>query len=131
MRTLALRFNLVVVVLVAMLATGRGLPGFVQAARADQTHVCTCATGGDHASCPVCNPALAEQPYSSAPAVRGVPCGGSNVVDLAAGEASTLPRPIFALARPFVRLAVPHLVSPAERDILIEPAIPPPRRAAT
>ena len=46
-RTLALRFNLVVVLLVAMLAAGRGLPGLVQAARADQTHVCTCATGGD------------------------------------------------------------------------------------
>jgi hypothetical protein len=132
MRALALRLNLVVVLLVAMLAAGRGLPGLVQAVRGADTHACTCATGGDHASCPVCNPTLREHARSKVPAAQGVPCGADlGMVAIAGGEASTLPAPVAILARPFVRSPAPRLESPAERDVVLEPATPPPRRAAT
>jgi hypothetical protein len=132
MRALALRLNLVVVLLVAMLAAGRGLQGLVHVLRGAETHVCTCATGGDHASCPVCNRALREEPRSTMPAAQGVPCGRDiGMVAVAGAEASTLPAPVAALARPFVRSPAPGLESAAERDVVLEPATPPPRRAAT
>jgi hypothetical protein len=130
-RALVLRLQIVIALLVAMLAAGRGLPGLVQAARGAETHVCTCAAGGDHASCPVCNHALLEQRRSTAPAAQGVPCGPRGVMADAEGDIGTLPPVVASLAPPFARLAAPLAILPAEREVPLEPATPPPRRAAT
>jgi hypothetical protein len=129
-RALVLRLQIVIAVLVATLAAGRGLPGLLQAAQGADTHVCTCAAGGDHASCPICNRTLTEH-RPSVPNAHGVPCGTRGVMADAEGDLGTLPPPTLALATPIVRLAAPLALASAERDVPLEPATPPPRRAAT
>jgi hypothetical protein len=129
MRQVAMRFQLVVAMVVAMPAAGRGLPGLVEAIRGPATHVCTCASGGDHASCPVCNGALTERRPSPHAVAEGVPCGDSRTALSAPGDVGTLP-------------AVPGDVAPASvwgrasspqgitvDDVIPEPTTPPPRHA--
>lgn len=137
MRALALRLQLVVAILVAMLAAGSGLPGLVQAFSGAREHVCTCASGGDHTSCPVCNPQLAEakpetKAGATAMAARGAPCGDPRLAVAPGGEVSTLPAALALPSLPFaMRLDVPGAQSPAVPERALEPATPPPRRAAT
>jgi hypothetical protein len=137
MRALVLRLHLVAVavaaILVAMLAMGRGLPGIVRALQAERSHVCTCATGGDHASCPVCNGTIAsgEHRRSSSAEAKGVPCGEGRFAVTACGEPGTLPSAIGVVLGRVERVDAPRTPGIAVPDVLLEPATPPPRSAAT
>jgi hypothetical protein len=117
----------VIAILVAMLAGGSGLPGLVRALSGASAHVCTCASGGTHASCPVCNLGSRGHRRSSRPEAEGVPCGGRGVAVLAAGDPSALPVPFQDVLVAVVRQ---RIVAPEQRDIedrSAEPATPPPR----
>jgi hypothetical protein len=134
MRQVAKRLYVVLAILVAMLAAGRGLPGLVEALHGPVAHVCTCATGGDHATCPVCNPSLTApgRPHSqAAPAAQGVPCGDPRVAVGVPGEVSTLPSPLVAVAPASAWARAPRAQSPPVEQIRPEPATPPPRSVAT
>jgi hypothetical protein len=134
MRAVVSHLKLVVVILVAMLGMGRGLPGIVSALRVAPSHVCTCSTGGDHASCPICNPTFEEHrrsSASSAPTATGLPCGNGRLAIVSSGEVGTLPTPVAWAAPPLERLAAPRARPSLIRDVLLEPATPPPRFAAT
>jgi hypothetical protein len=114
------------VVVALMLAGGNGLPGLVRVLSQSNAHVCTCSTGGSHASCPVCNHALRTS-RSPIPAFSGVPCGDRQIAAGAVGDPA-LPGLSFALlVGPAPALTVPAEVpaSPPHRDV--EPATPPPR----
>jgi hypothetical protein len=116
-----------IAILVAMLASGGGLPGLVHALSGGPTHVCTCVSGGSHASCPVCNPAAHEGRHSRRPEADGAPCGGDGVAAIAANEPSALPVPFGGLVVAALRR---RIVVPERRDIedrSIEPETPPPR----
>jgi hypothetical protein len=134
MRALVSHLQIVAAVLVAMLAMGRGLPGIVSAVVDSPSHVCTCASGGDHASCPVCNRSLLEQPASASSHVeaKGVPCGRAHGVGaMADGEVVILPAAA-AVVRPL--LASGEAIPSRYVSILqlsLEPATPPPRVAST
>ena len=135
MRQVAKRFRLAVAIVIAMvvvfLGAGRGLPGLVTALSGSTTHVCTCATGGDHASCPVCNAAATEQHRSARPAVQGVPCGDPRVAVGTPSEASMLPAPLLAVAPASAWIGAPRPTKTDIEQIILEPSTPPPRRSAT
>jgi hypothetical protein len=120
--------NVVVAALVAVLALGAGLGGFVHAWGGSAAHVCTCASGGTHATCPVCNPRLHEGLRSSVPAFDGAPCGDPKSALDVALQSGVLPAPWLALP-PALELSTATLAldSVVEAPFL-EPAIPPPRR---
>jgi hypothetical protein len=131
MRQIAVRLRLALAMLALMLGAGRGLPGLVTALSGATTHVCTCASGGDHASCPVCNASLSEHRRSHRPAARGVPCGDPRVAVGAPGEAGTLPAPLQALAAAREWVAAPRTEKAEVPLVFLEPSTPPPRRRAT
>ena len=131
MRALVSHLQLVIAILVVMLAAGRGLPGIVSALHAEPSHVCTCASGGDHASCPVCNKTLDEKRPSTHVEARGVPCGNGRVLAIADGEVVTLPAPVAIVARRLERLPAPSARPVSIPQVVREPATPPPRSAAT
>ncbi len=131
MRQVALRLRIVLAILVAMVGLGRGLPGIVQTLIGPPSHVCTCAAGGDHAACPVCNPTLAEHHRSGEPAADGVPCGDPRVAIGAPGEVSTLPAPQLGLVRIAEWTPAPRPERIIVEDVIPEPATPPPRRVTT
>jgi hypothetical protein len=132
MRAIFSRFQIVIAVLVAMLGAGSGLPGIAHALSNTATHVCTCATGGQHASCPVCNPRLAEHRTSRAPAVEGVPCGDRQVAAaIGSSDVSTLPAPLVGVASPVLWIGAPVARRFIVSEATLEPAIPPPRTART
>jgi hypothetical protein len=131
MRQVALRLRIVLAILIAMVAAGKGLPGIVEALHGASAHVCTCASGGDHATCPVCNPPLAEHSRSFAPAARGVPCGDPRVAVGAPGEASPLPAPLLGLAPGAVWIRAPRPERIVIEPVISEPATPPPRTSTT
>jgi hypothetical protein len=130
MRALAAHLQVVVAVLVAMLAMGRGLPGIVAAVVDAPSHVCTCAAGGDHASCPVCNQTLSEKAPPRHVEARGAPCGKGQVGDLATGEMGTLPACVTLSLAPLARVAVVRARSAFVERVPLEPATPPPRLGA-
>jgi hypothetical protein len=131
MRALVSHLQIVAAILIAMLAMGRGLPGIVSALRDAPSHVCTCASGGDHASCPVCNKTLEEHRASPCPEAKRVPCGNGHVADAASGEVVTLPAPVALVARSLEKLDAPSARYVVIRQFLLEPATPPPRSAST
>ena len=131
MRQLVMRLHIVLAILVAMLAAGRGLPGLVLALHGPATHVCTCASGGDHQSCPVCNPPLTEHRRSSAPAAQPLPCGDSRVAVGAPGEVSTLPAPLLAVRAAAAWVPAPRAEALAVEQVALEPSTPPPRASTT
>ena len=131
MRQVAIRFRLVLAIVVAMLAAGRGLPGLVTALSGSTTHVCTCASGGDHASCPVCNATANENRRSPRPAAQGVPCGDPRVAVSAPGEVSTLPAPVLAVAPASAWVGAVRPAKPDIEQIILEPSTPPPRGSGT
>lgn len=122
--------RLLVAVLVAVLTAGAGLGGFVRAFAGTPEHVCTCATGGTHASCPVCNPKLREEKRSAAPAFDGVPCGdGAGAVQTAA-DPGVLPAPWLAPAPAIERSVTARPLLALHGRLVIEPPTPPPRSTA-
>jgi hypothetical protein len=125
------RFQIVIALLVAMLTCGSGLSGIVHALNEVASHVCTCASGGDHASCPVCNPVLREHRASSVPALKRAPCGAQGVAVASAGDAGTLPAAPVEMASPFVWLAAPSFQRLILQDVILESTTPPPRIART
>jgi hypothetical protein len=131
MRQVAVHFRLALAILALMLGAGRGLPGLVTALSGTATHVCTCASGGDHASCPVCNAKLSEHRRSHRPAAEGVPCGDPRVAVGTPGESSTLPAPLLAIAPARVWVAAPRAEKSEIELVFLEPSTPPPRRSAT
>jgi hypothetical protein len=131
MRSALSRFHLVVAILVAMLAAGSGLPGLVRVLSNADAHVCTCASGGAHASCPVCNPSLGEHTRSRGPAVDGVPCGEGRVGVAAPSQPATLPAPLLGTSSPGTLVPAPRAEWIALEEGISEPATPPPRIAST
>ncbi len=130
MHVLVPRLRLLVAVLALVLGAGSGLPGIVRALVGAGEHVCTCAAGGDHASCPVCNPGLLEHHRSRAPACERLPCGSGAFAAFAGGEVSILPPAASIPARILERTPLSRAVSRARLDVPLEPATPPPRAAA-
>jgi hypothetical protein len=117
------------VVAAVVLAAGNGLPGLVSALSSSASHVCTCSTGGSHASCPVCNHTLGASPRSERPSVDGAPCGDRRVAAGALAD-PVLAAPQFvvlaAIEQPrLARAGAPHAPPPRH----VEPATPPPRDA--
>src|ERR1700722_2978998 len=131
MRQVVLRLQLVVAILVAMLAAGRGFPALVGALRGPTSHVCACASGGDHQSCPVCNPSLTEHRPSRTPAADRTPCGDPRVAVGAPGEVSTLPAPVVGIAPDVAWVRAPRPQSSEIDQVFAEPTTPPPRRSRT
>jgi hypothetical protein len=116
-----------VAILVAMLASGSGLPGLVRALSGASAHVCTCASGGTHASCPVCSPPSRDHRSSRSPEAEGVPCGGRTVNGIAAGEPSTLSVPFRGMQVAALRQRIVVSEQRHVEDRPPEPATPPPR----
>jgi hypothetical protein len=131
MGQVSVRLRLVLAMLVAMLAAGQGLPGLVQALLGPPAHVCTCAAGGEHATCPVCSPHLGEPRRSREPAATGVPCGDRRVALGSPGEMSTVPAPSAGLVGALEWTPAPHPEPGIVQQVIPEPATPPPRMVST
>jgi hypothetical protein len=135
MRQVVKRFPLALAIALAVVASvlgaGRGLPGLTLALRGADAHVCTCASGGDHATCPICNGSLREHRPSRRPAADAIPCGDPRVTIGAPSEVSTLAAPLLGLARPYAWVARPLRQRSSVQQIILEPSTPPPRAAAT
>ncbi len=129
MRSAALPVRFVIAALVLLLGAGSGLSGLVRALGATSAHVCTCASGGSHASCPVCNQALQAPSRSRAPVVDGLPCGDRRIGTVASTDPVTLPTPSVGLSPCVARVDMPHLddLDPVIR--FVDPPTPPPRIA--
>jgi hypothetical protein len=118
----------IVAALVVMLGCGSGLPGIVRTlAGVGADHVCTCVSGGSHASCPVCNPALRHEGRSRAPALEGVPCGEGRLAMEAAVDPAVIPESRVVKPASPTGVDGPHALSVAPDDAFIEPWTPPPR----
>ena len=116
-----------IAILVAMLSAGAGLPGLVRVLSGASSHVCTCASGGTHASCTVCNPTPRDPHRSSRPEAEGAPCGGRGVAVAMAGEPGALPLYFRGLVTVAVRLWIPWPALPDIEGPAVEPPTPPPR----
>ena len=128
-RDLAPWVRVAVAAVVISLVGGAGLPGIVSALAPTSTHVCTCASGGNHRACPICNSSLGLAPSRASKhrAVRGVPCGDPRVAIAVPGDLGTLPEPS-------ARLVVGSEPANSARDVMRSPdqapaetATPPPR----
>ncbi len=118
--------RLVVAAVLVSLGCGVGLPGIVSALTTADSHVCTCASGGSHAACPVCNPG-AHAHASRHVALDGMPCGEKRVaVGDGCAPAVGVSAPV-VMSCPFVRLRAELGVTPAPGDAPAERATPPPR----
>jgi hypothetical protein len=127
-RQSALWLRFVVVALIAALGSGVGLPGWVAALSLEDNHVCTCASGGGHSSCPVCNPPLGEgHGRSRYVEVRGTPCGEKRVAFSGASEPGVLPAACGALLFGFDRAGPVRDAISTPRMQWVEPPTPPPR----
>lgn len=121
--------RLVIVALVAMLGAGSGLSGLVRAL-APSEHVCTCVSGGSHASCPVCNPALGRRTHSHSCAIDGVPCGERGGAIQVAGDPAVVAPPPNVGSCPFSRASAPVATRAELLDVSSKPTTPPPRIAS-
>ncbi len=119
--------SLLVAVLAVMLGCGNGLPGIVRTVIGTE-HVCTCASGGSHASCPVCNPSLREG-RPPAPALEGVPCGDGRLATVVAADPAVIPVPCAVVAASVSGIEVPQPVAGAPPEQFVQPSTPPPRFA--
>jgi hypothetical protein len=121
--------HILVAALVAVLGAGAGLGGFVRAMTGTSEHVCTCATGGTHATCPVCNPQLHDERRSTVPAFDGVPCGDRLGAVQAAVDPGVLPAPWLGPAPAVETCPVADDASAQPDTPTFAPALPPPRTA--
>lgn len=119
--------SLLVAVLAVMLSCGNGLPGIVRTVMGTE-HVCTCARGGSHASCPVCNPSLHEG-RSRTPALEGVPCGDGRLATAVGADPAVIPVPCAVVAASVSGIEVPQPVAGAPPKEFVQPSTPPPRFA--
>jgi hypothetical protein len=126
-------FRLIVACVGVVLACGSGLPGLVRALSGFSSHVCTCAMGGSHASCPVCSHALANEGPASGdnaagdPQADGAPCGDKRVAVGAAVEPGVLPAALVSVAPAGEPLPAPRAEPLPPPSPVFEPATPPPR----
>ncbi|HXX69363.1 MAG TPA: hypothetical protein VEK07_19415 [Polyangiaceae bacterium] len=120
----------IVAVLVMLLGAGNGLSGLVRAF-APREHVCTCASGGSHASCPVCNPSLGRKTSSRLSTVDGVPCGEPRGAVQVAGDPALAARPPLVAPCPFAPAFAQSAFCRDLDDVPLEPTTPPPRIACT
>jgi hypothetical protein len=128
----ARRSGLLVCVLVAamvmMLGCGRGLPGIVRTLVGTE-HVCTCASGGSHAACPVCNTSLLREPRSHVRTIEGVPCGEKRLLIEVASD-PVLPSALSPMEpAPASRVLRASPLPAAPRDAFVERRSRPPRSA--
>jgi hypothetical protein len=119
--------QLVVAALVAVLAAGSGVAGLVSALSGPPAHVCTCASGGSHARCPVCNPSLGRHQRCAMPLVDGAPCGERSFSVGAGFEPMLAAAACAAIVPPSMRVATRPASPRSYRDVENRPAIPPPR----
>ncbi len=113
-------------VVVAMLVAGPGLPGIVASLGPGTSHVCTCASGGSHAACPICNGSLASR-RSHRVEARGVPCGERRLAGDTV-EAGIVAAPVARLQSAAVmRLPAALFELPPFEDVPFDPSTPPPR----
>jgi hypothetical protein len=117
------------VVVALMLGGGSGLPGVVWALSGAGAHVCTCSSGGSHASCPVCSHALQAPSHSHAPSVDGMPCGDRRLAAGPMGEPAMLPPSLVELVPVVDRVAPVPATGVDPPFCPREPATPPPRTA--
>lgn len=122
--------RLQVAVLVAVLFSSSGLASLMRAV-VPSAHVCTCASGGSHAACPVCNPRLASRHHSAIPAFDGVPCGDGRSAIVGSGDVAIVPAMPVELTAVSVRSALSAQQPVAPSDRALEPSTPPPRTSAT
>jgi hypothetical protein len=116
---------LLVAVLAMMLGCGNGLPGIVRTVVGTE-HVCTCASGGSHSSCPVCNPSLHEA-RSRTPTLEGVPCGEGRFAVGAGPDVAVIPATC-AVSVALVSGTYPFPGSSGTPpDQFVQPSTPPPR----
>ncbi len=128
-RNLAPWLRVVLAALVLALGSGVGLPGIVRAMAPAQQHVCTCANGGNHDSCPVCNGT--ENVRSRHARVSGVPCGERLITFGGAAEPAVVQAPGCVFAAPFERVDSAHDIMRAPDTVFAKPTTPPPRLAST
>jgi hypothetical protein len=130
-RALIPLLRLLVAVVVAVLACGSGLPGLLLALGDASAHVCTCASGSSHASCPVCNKTLVDEERSPGPRVDGAPCGDQRVATGVACDPGVLPAAFVGASPIRAYLRAPRAGYAPEEQRYLEPATPPPRSAST
>jgi hypothetical protein len=123
--------RLLVAAVVAVLACGSGLPGLVRTLGEASAHVCTCASGGSHASCPVCNKSLVDEERSPGPRVDGTPCGDGQVATGFACDPGVLPAAFVGAPPIRAYLRAPRAGCAPEEQRFLEPATPPPRSVST
>lgn len=127
-RSLACWLRVVLAALIIAMGCGAGLPGIARALAAARAHVCTCASGGTHASCPVCNRSLGSG-RSRVTEVDGVPCGERPSAIDRACDLAVVREPGDLLVTRFVRLGARRDVLASPHTALSEPPTPPPRSA--
>jgi len=129
LRRLARSARVLVAMLVVLAPLGLGpATGAIARVLGSVDHTCTCASGGTHASCPVCNPSLRGEGRSRVPALQGTPCGeGRLAVPTTPLPPGVLPGEL-ALEAPALEESLPSppiaRLRPADRD---GPPTPPPR----
>jgi hypothetical protein len=118
----------IVAVIVTVLGCGRGLPGILHGI-VGARHECTCASGGTHAACPVCNPSLSRERRSRTPAIDGLPCGEKRLVVEAAADPLFLATPRPTQIASWVRTFLPLLLVTSPGEVFVERRARPPRSA--
>ena len=127
---LATWLRLLVAALVLSLGSGMGLPGLVRTLVPADGHVCTCASGGVHRSCPVCNPSQHER-RSPQLSIDGVPCGERTTAVAALGDPAIVQQAFASAAAAFAYKKAFRHVQPRPDSVFLERATPPPRSPST
>ncbi len=128
-QTPAAWLRIVLAALIVSLGGGAGLPGIVRALTPAHAHVCTCASGGTHASCPVCNHSVHDA-RSRVVEVNGVPCGDGPTAIAGAHDCAFVVAQWDRLPIGFVRACATRDVAVAPHTPSPEPPTPPPRIAS-
>lgn len=128
-QTPAAWLRIVLVALIVALGSGTGLPGIVRALTPAHGHVCTCAAGGAHTSCPVCNHSVRDK-RSRVVEVNGVPCGDGSIAIAGVYDCAVVVAPWDCPPIRFVRACATRDGAVAPHSPSPEPPTPPPRIAS-